>query len=190
MNAETLPMVANAGAFEAWLMQAGDGAMVVYAAGFELPRFAACTVLAREWEKAKLVSLRAYKLDDGSWRWVARRVVGERQGARSGPQARANNQYDESPKQSAMRLIRRHVNLSLPCPTLAQVAKIAGYADDEAGRQAARRLLQTLQGEGEIRVQNHAGGKRRIVIERGDKAGRATGWLDMTGQSLPQGSAR
>lgn len=183
MSAEALPLIRDAGAFEAWLVGAREGDMVVYAAGHELPRLAACTVLAREWEKAKLVSLRAYKLPDGSWRWVARRIVGERQGARSAAQARANNLYDESPKQSAMRLIRRHVNFGLPCPTLAQVARIAGYGDDEAGRQAARRLLHLLQGEGEIRIVNHAGGKRRIVIERGKDAGKGTGWLDMTGRA-------
>lgn len=177
----TFLVVTDASAFERWMMAAAAGDLVVYATGCELPRAAACTVLAREWERARLITLRAYKLDDGRWCWVARKA-GSVKGS-----ARAQNRFDESPATSVLRLIKRCVNFGLPCPTLAALADVAGYAADNAGRAAARRILQQMESDGMIRVQSNAAGMRRIIIERGEKSGKATAWLNTTGRSDAEG---
>jgi hypothetical protein len=178
VDPRSFPVVTDAGAFERWVQSARSGDLVVYATGRDLPRAAACVVLAREWERARLVTLRAYRLDDGRWCWVARKADAPN------PTARAMNRFDESPATSVLRLIKRCVNFGLPCPTLAAMADVAGYAADDAGRAAARRIVQQLEGDGVIRVQNAAGGARRIIIERGAKSGKATGWLNITGRGV------
>jgi len=173
-----LPICTTADEFERWLQGAAPDARCVYATGATLPRFAACALLARGWADAGLVGLVQQRQHDGSWHFIAYRKVTQHRSAMRTPSA-ATNAYDESPKQTVLRLIRRAANLGLPCPTLGKLAIEAGFADDDAGRKRVQRIIADLEGTAEIRVQTTNDGKRRITITSGEKSGRSTGWLDM-----------
>lgn len=172
-------MVEGADAFEAWLSKAQRGDRVVYAVATEFPRATACGILANQWLRLQLVVTVFQKTGDGRTRFIAERTgksLFDAVSVRS--RAIADDAGDEGPGACILRQIRRCANFGMPAPSLREMAKAAGLADNEAGRAAARRALNALRAAGHVRHENsNDGNQRRFILPDGRK----TGWLNLRG---------
>lgn len=178
--APTIPTVAGADAFEAWLASAQRGDRVVYAIAAEFPRATACGILANQWLRLQLVVTMTQKAGDGTTRFIAERTSKSLFDAATVRSRRVTDDAaDEGPGGCILRLIRRRANFGQAAPSLREMARAADLADNEAGRAAARRALAALSRAGFVRHENSQdGGHRRFILPDGRK----TGWLNLRGQ--------
>lgn len=132
---------------EAWLVKASAGASMTYATGASLDHRHPVAVLVRDWIDSGEVNpvKRRHPVSGELMHQVQRR--GRLRGSESGESpaaplrpAAALLPDDESPEGVIYRALLRASNLLLPCPTNAELARLAGLHDADAASYRLKRL--------------------------------------------------
>ncbi|TXC73941.1 hypothetical protein FSZ31_04260 [Sphingorhabdus soli] len=159
-----LSMAIEAGALEAWCAAAQAGDVLVYAHGPVLPRTAAVVTLAREYADAGLVTLSSQRVAKGfEWNAVRSRVraVRDISDRRAEDALAALSPPEEgSVDDIILRALKRAANFNAPCPSNADLARLARLDTPVAASDVIKRLKK----RGAITVLVPAMGGRVVTI--------------------------
>lgn len=159
----SMPFALSVDALEAWLAGARAGDRKVFARGPAIPRAAPVWGRATELVDEGLIRTHHVRAGD-EWEFLAVRQApiddaAGRQPVWTGFDAGRDPQADEDPDTLIMRALRRAANMTLPCPTNAELAEKCGLKDAAA----ASYRLRKLQGAGLIKVEAQGPNAPRVV---------------------------
>lgn len=174
-----LAMVVPVDVLETWLEAADAGERIAYAAGLDLPRDAESVQRVRRWQADGKVTLTA-KRDSkrpGMWRYLVEKLSKSEQAAVATVEPGDAAAMQRIAQASAvLRELRRCALEGLPCPSNAELARIAKLPSGERGRQRARYLISCLVEAQQISVVNHGTRHPRVVTihVKGRACGKST----------------
>ena len=178
------PLAIEVAAFDQWFSKS-SAPEILYATGARQPRSAAVWHVAREYERAGLVTLRARVTDDG-WQWIAARKLVKAAAASQSVSAKnppVDDGGDDEAGDIIHRALKRAANFGQPAPSYRDLARAGGVTERQA-----RSIVERLRRAGEISVQIIDGKRRVHILDAKGKVKNSTAWSEFNGAgSTPAG---